>query len=202
MKINVNRRMNISWKICAAHFQGASENGRKMGQPFDGKLKQQTRQDGCLLPLSGEWRMFSKLPSMSRIYEYTALAIPVYHRLGRAPMLTRSLSLLTAVLAVGVYAGNLRAQQSPAALSGIVSSAKDGAMEGVVVSAKKTGSIVTVSVATDDKGRFSFPATRLEPGKYELSTRAVGYDLEGPKSAEILAGKTASVEIKLAPTKI
>ena len=33
-------------------------------------------------------------------------------------------------------------------------------MEGVVVSAKKAGSTVTISVATDDKGRFSFPADK------------------------------------------
>ena len=88
-----------------------------------------------------------------------------------------------------------------AALSGRVTSAKEGPMEGVVVSAKKLGSTVTISVATDDQGRFSFPATRLEPGQYALATRAVGYDLEGPKTADVVAGQTASVEIKLAPTK-
>ena len=87
------------------------------------------------------------------------------------------------------------------ALTGRVTSAKEGAMEGVVVSAKKLGSTVTISVATDDQGRFSFPATRLEPGQYALATRAIGYDLEGPKTAEVVAGQTASVEIKLAPTK-
>ena len=87
------------------------------------------------------------------------------------------------------------------ALTGQVTSAKEGAMEGVVVSAKKAGSTVTVSVATDDKGRFSFPATRLEPGQYALSTRAIGFDLEGPKTAEVAAGQTTSVDIKLGPTK-
>ena len=54
-------------------------------------------------------------------------------------------------------------------------------MEGVVVSAKQAGSTITISVATDDKGRFSFPAGRLEPGQYALSIRAIGYDLEGPQ---------------------
>ena len=87
------------------------------------------------------------------------------------------------------------------ALSGQVTSAKEGAMEGVLVSAKKAGSIVTVSVPTDDKGRFSFPANRLEPGQYTLSIRAVGYELEGPKSAEIAAGQTTDLAIKLAPTR-
>ena len=35
-----------------------------------------------------------------------------------------------------------------------------------------------------------------------LTTRAIGYDLEGPKTAEVLAGQTTSVEIKLAPGAI
>ena len=52
-------------------------------------------------------------------------------------------------------------------------------MEGVVVSAKKDGSTITVSVVTDDKGHFSFPAARLEPGHYTISARAAGYDLDG-----------------------
>ncbi len=91
--------------------------------------------------------------------------------------------------------------ETAVALTGTVTSAKEGLMEGVVVSAKKAGSTITISVPTDDQGRFSFPATRLEGGQYGLSTRAVGYDLEGPKTAEVLAGRTASIDIKLAPTK-
>lgn len=45
----------------------------------------------------------------------------------------------------------------PFALTGQVSSQKEGAMEGVVVGAKKEGSTVTVNVTTDEKGRYSFP---------------------------------------------
>jgi streptogramin lyase len=88
-----------------------------------------------------------------------------------------------------------------AALTGRVTSDKEGAMEGVVISAKRAGSTVTVSVPTDNQGRFSFPVARLEPGQYGLSIRAIGYDLEGPRSADVTAGKTESIEIKLAPTK-
>ena len=60
-------------------------------------------------------------------------------------------------------------------------------MEGVVVSARKDGSTITVSVVTDDKGHYGFPAARLEPGHYTLGIRAVGYDLDGPKDAAIAA---------------
>jgi streptogramin lyase len=91
--------------------------------------------------------------------------------------------------------------QAPAALTGQVSSSAEGAMEGVVVSAKRNGSSITVSVVTDDKGKFSFPAAKLEPGRYSLSIRAVGYDLDGPSSADVSAGTTASADIKLRRTR-
>jgi hypothetical protein len=53
--------------------------------------------------------------------------------------------------------------QTTVALTGQVSSAEEGAMEGVVVSARKDGSTISISVATDAQGRFAFPAARLEP---------------------------------------
>ena len=36
-----------------------------------------------------------------------------------------------------------------------ISSAEEGAMEGVVVSAKKDGSTISISVVTDARGRFA-----------------------------------------------
>ena len=74
-------------------------------------------------------------------------------------------------------------------------------MEGVLVTAKKDGSTIAITVVTDDKGQYSFPASRLEPGTYTLATRAVGYVLEGPKSANVVAGQSATTDIKLQPTK-
>ena len=78
--------------------------------------------------------------------------------------------------------GEARAQ-SAAALSGQITSAEEGAMEGVVVSAKRDGSTITISVVTDAKGRYAFPAARLEPGKYTLRLRAAGYQLSGAPTA-------------------
>jgi len=61
-------------------------------------------------------------------------------------------------------------------------------MEGVVVSAKKDGSTITISVITKRKGSVTnFPAARLEPGHYTLGARAAGYDLDGPKAADVKA---------------
>jgi len=91
--------------------------------------------------------------------------------------------------------------QSPAALSGQVSSTEEGAMEGVVVSAKKDGATISVSVVTDAQGRFAFPAARLESGRYTLKARAAGYELDGAKAADVAAGGEAKADIRLKKVK-
>ncbi len=93
------------------------------------------------------------------------------------------------------------ANDAAAALAGQVASTEEGPMEGVIVSAKKDGSTITVSVITNAQGRYSFPAARLEPGRYSLQIRAVGYDLEGPKSADVAAGAPTSADLKLRKTR-
>src|SRR5712692_381250 len=95
--------------------------------------------------------------------------------------------------------------QAPVALTGQVSSAEEGAMEGVVVSAKRDGSTISISVVTDAQGRFAFPAARLEPGHYALKARAAGYEIDGtPPSkaaADVASGQEAKAEIKLKKVK-
>jgi streptogramin lyase len=88
-----------------------------------------------------------------------------------------------------------------AALTGLVTSAQEGPMEGVLVTAKKAGSTVATTVVTDKDGRYSFPAARLEPGNYSIKIRAVGYDLDGKGAADIAADKTANVDLKLKTTR-
>src|ERR1700747_2030057 len=85
--------------------------------------------------------------------------------------------------------------QTPYALTGQVTSAEEGPMEGVVVSAKKDGSTISISVVTNAAGRFAFPAARLEPGHYALKARAAGYQLDGDKAADIESGQAAKTEI-------
>jgi len=95
-----------------------------------------------------------------------------------------------------------RAETSTAvALAGRVSSVEEGQMEGVLVSAKRTGSTITVTVVSDDQGRFQFPAAKLTPGSYALRIRAVGYDLAAPNAVEIAAGKTATADLTLRKAK-
>src|SRR5215475_13089601 len=112
------------------------------------------------------------------------------------------LATFTAALAAFCFATiHTASAQAPVALSGQVSSAKEGAMEGVVVSAKKAGDTITVSAVSDGKGHYSFPAAKLVPGQYALAIRAVGYELDGPKTAEVAAGKPTTADITLRLTK-
>jgi len=91
--------------------------------------------------------------------------------------------------------------QGEASLTGNVSSEAEGNMEGVVVTAAQSRSIVRVSVTTDAQGRYAFPQNRLVPGEYTLSIRAVGYDIDVPTKATVEAEKTTTANIKLKKTK-
>ena len=98
--------------------------------------------------------------------------------------------------------GLLPAQaQTPAALTGQVSSGEEGPMEGVLISAKKAGSTITITVVSDAQGNYSFPATKLEPGQYSLRIRAVGYDLDRPASVDVAAQQPAKYDLKLRKTE-
>jgi virginiamycin B lyase len=118
---------------------------------------------------------------------------------GRAIHLMRVVILLLATAGFSLRMGGvLHAATSPGiALTGQVSSAAEGPMEGVPVSARKDGSTITVSVTTDKQGRYSFPRNRLDPGHYTLRIRAIGYGLDGAASAEITADKTTTVDLAL-----
>ncbi|HEX9192786.1 MAG TPA: carboxypeptidase regulatory-like domain-containing protein [Burkholderiales bacterium] len=105
----------------------------------------------------------------------------------------------TAVLSVALAACSTGAA-AQAALAGKVSSGEEGAIEGVLVSAKRTGATVTITVVSDKEGRYAFPAAKLEPGRYSIRIRAVGYDLDGPGAAEVAANRTATLDLKLKKT--
>jgi virginiamycin B lyase len=102
--------------------------------------------------------------------------------------------LATAAIALIVSAAPGRAQS---ALTGTVTSAEEGAMEGVLVTAKRDGWTVAITVVTDAQGHYGFPAARLEPGHYTLRIRAVGYDLDGKPTADVVAGGAATADLRL-----
>jgi hypothetical protein len=72
--------------------------------------------------------------------------------------------LLATVSFAGLLASLTTIGANAQTLSGKVSSAEEGLMEGVLVSAKKEGSTVTTTVVSNAKGEFRFPADRIEPG--------------------------------------
>ncbi|HXP78344.1 MAG TPA: carboxypeptidase regulatory-like domain-containing protein [Verrucomicrobiae bacterium] len=110
------------------------------------------------------------------------------------------LSLLFLVSAIFPFWMKSAARKISVDLTGQVTSTDEGPMEGVLVSAKKTGATVTVTVITDDQGRYSFPTGRLDPGHYDLRVRADGYDLDAAMSVDISAGKPAAANLKLRKT--
>jgi streptogramin lyase len=93
------------------------------------------------------------------------------------------------------------AAQDALALTGTVTSAMEGKMEGVVVTARRDGATFAVSVVSDSRGRFGFPRTHLEPGSYALNIRAVGYDLGAPARVDVTRERPASVALRLQPTQ-
>jgi virginiamycin B lyase len=93
------------------------------------------------------------------------------------------------------------AAQSPTpTLAGQVSAADAGALEGVLVSAQRDGSPITVTVVSGANGAFAFPPGKLGPGHYALRIRATGYELDSPQSVAIADGKGAQVDLKLRKT--
>jgi streptogramin lyase len=109
--------------------------------------------------------------------------------------------IATAAATAFAPASNALRSDSDAALTGIVSSADEGKMEGVVVTAGRAKSTVQVSVTTGADGRYAFPRSHLQPGQYTLSIRAVGYDIASPVTASVADDDAATADIKLHKTK-
>ena len=87
------------------------------------------------------------------------------------------------------------------AFIGTVLSAQIGPMEGVLISAKKEASTISLTVVSDVQGRYVFPAAKLEPGRYSLRIRAVGYDLDGPEWSHYAGTNMIELDLKLRKTE-
>jgi virginiamycin B lyase len=112
----------------------------------------------------------------------------------------KSSTLVIALLTL-VGIAQTAAAAADTALAGLVASAEEGAMEGVVVSAHRQGSSVTVSVVSDHDGHYGFPASRLVPGRYLLDVRADGYELDGAGIVDLAKHKMTITNLTLRKTK-
>jgi virginiamycin B lyase len=111
-------------------------------------------------------------------------------------------SLAATIMAFAVaFPGSVSAQAPAPALTGMVGSSEQAAMEGVLVSATKTGSNITITVVSGADGRFAFPSNRLSPGQYTLKVRAVGYELDQPLTVQVQGESTATQDLKLGKAK-
>ena len=70
-------------------------------------------------------------------------------------------------------------------------------MEGVIVSATRARSTITLSVVSDHAGHYDFAASRVGPGRYQLDIRAVGYVLAGPHEFTVRRGHTTTANLSL-----
>lgn len=89
---------------------------------------------------------------------------------------------------------------APLALAGRVTSVEEGAMEGVLVTARKTGSSMATTVVSDASGHYTFSRARLAAGDYTLTMRAAGYDL-APTTITVEAARTVTANLELQKTK-
>ena len=74
-------------------------------------------------------------------------------------------------------------------------------MEGVVVSASRVDSIVTISVVSDEAGLYQFPVGRLPDGHYALTIRAAGYDLDHPETVDVAGNRASAADLHLRPAR-
>jgi hypothetical protein len=87
------------------------------------------------------------------------------------------------------------------ALSGTVTSNEEGPMEGVLVSAQRSGSPITITVVSDAKGGYRFPEDKLAAGRYAIRIRAAGYDLESPREAQVGSATQGALDLRLRKTR-
>ena len=120
----------------------------------------------------------------------------------RAPVTTALLTLVVGALSIWLLwsAPAILLAQDASVLTGVVSSTEERNMEGVVITARRQGAPFTVSVVSNAEGVYSFPRTHLEPGAYDVTIRAAGYDLTRPGRVEVTANTPATLDLELQET--
>src|SRR4051794_11321650 len=105
-----------------------------------------------------------------------------------------------AVLGLFLFATSLPAI-GQTVLSGNIASAEEGPMEGVLVSAQRPGSTITITVASDRRDFSASRAASLARGPYVWRVRATGYDPDSPGLVEVGEDNPATADLKLRKTE-
>src|ERR1700749_597384 len=92
------------------------------------------------------------------------------------------------------------ARADTAVLSGTISSAAEGKMEGVLVSATKSDNTITVTVVSDAQGHYRFSDTKLAPGQYTIDIRAIGYVLDKSPGVTVVKANPVTADLRLSKT--
>jgi len=113
-------------------------------------------------------------------------------------------TLLSSLLAVGLFTGAAFAQSQNASLAGQVTDQSGAFVPKATVTVTSTERQLSSTVETDDGGRFSFP--NLNPGTYDLSVAANGFKSYVQRGLQLLANQSARIDASLqlgdAATKI
>ena len=117
--------------------------------------------------------------------------------------MTVTVRVLTSVLLfLRAASGHAALPEADVALQGRVSAQTEGAMEGVVVSAQKVGTTITItiSVLSDQAGDFQFPRAKLGAGAYAIRIRAIGFDADSLAPVTVAPGQPTRLNIPLKKT--
>jgi len=106
------------------------------------------------------------------------------------PKLALRVSLFCLTLAAGLHA-----QGVDATLKGRVTDSSAGAVPGVKVEAKNTGTNVVSSTVTDSAGQYAVPF--LKPGSYSVTVEAPGFKKFLREGLSLSVGDTVEVDIAL-----
>src|ERR1017187_5707775 len=85
------------------------------------------------------------------------------------------------------------AQDMNASLSGTVVDPSNAAVPGAKLTLVNEGSGVKLESASDNAGEYTF--RNLPPGKYDLTTTAIGFKSESQKGLELLVTQVARVDV-------
>lgn len=103
--------------------------------------------------------------------------------------------VLALLVAIGGLAGTAHAQAVGAALSGLITDEKGGAVPGATVSIKNLGTGVVREVSTNGDGFYSAP--NLLPGTYEVRVTAQGFQTLVQKEIGLTVGAQQALNLSL-----